>query len=255
MSTDHTAPRPTKRPRTEERPDCAVCQETQRNPFLLLCGHRFHKSCLQRWAARTCPLCRAPYHVTRGDREVEPLVEVEVAGAEDGVTMPPAPSSDDWSDVEDWVEEYERRGNGSYMDGWRAWRIATNACPLAIPSYTPPPEGRGSRDTIAGHVAHHIARWISSNQHSISRRAARDDSHEYVFDDAEHGTVAAVFREQGVEPPSSVVLALDHYKDMIGSMQLTFEHARRLEFYFSTTITSIYCGGGSIFSAPQGAAC
>lgn len=55
-------------------PDCAVCleglREGDRCRVLPVCGHGFHKACVDKWLVRTpaCPLCRAAVGAAAGRR-------------------------------------------------------------------------------------------------------------------------------------------------------------------------------------------
>lgn len=40
--------------------ECSICLSKTLKPFLLSCGHKFHKECIKKWNIRssTCPFCR-----------------------------------------------------------------------------------------------------------------------------------------------------------------------------------------------------
>ena len=42
--------------------ECPICLEHCNKEYCLVCGHFFHKNCLQRWLYQrnTCPVCRQP---------------------------------------------------------------------------------------------------------------------------------------------------------------------------------------------------
>ena len=41
-------------------PICCICLEVETDAILPVCGHRFHRDCILKWAERnnTCPMCR-----------------------------------------------------------------------------------------------------------------------------------------------------------------------------------------------------
>lgn len=47
---------------------CTICLNNLFKPYVLACGHTFHKSCISRWLKKNhmCPLCRTPV-VTKYD--------------------------------------------------------------------------------------------------------------------------------------------------------------------------------------------
>ena len=45
--------------KVEEKNTCTICLEELSGQIIsVLCGHYFHKHCLEGWAFNTCPLCR-----------------------------------------------------------------------------------------------------------------------------------------------------------------------------------------------------
>ena len=57
---------------------CTVCTLEKRNMFHLRCHHAFCRDCVKRCLARVCPICRAPYSLSRG--------LVELSDEEEGVS-------------------------------------------------------------------------------------------------------------------------------------------------------------------------
>lgn len=40
--------------------NCSICMSSLPKPFVLLCGHQFHKNCIKKWYKynNSCPVCR-----------------------------------------------------------------------------------------------------------------------------------------------------------------------------------------------------
>ena len=59
-------PEPEPEPEQEEADECPICLDALDTTATLVCGHIFHRACIDDWATTqaTCPCCRVPLEIT-----------------------------------------------------------------------------------------------------------------------------------------------------------------------------------------------